>query len=155
MKTIFTLLLIMLLTVTAKAQQLEYLTEDDLVLSIVQAELDGEDYSELYVKNEAFLAFYYRDSTAYFANVWQKSDTQSYGRITLLELGETNNGMTASVIWKYANSYDDKIGTAQIILRLTNRPVSVSFELSVLTESGSLSIYKGYVNGSLNWKPYF
>lgn len=145
----------MLLTVTAKAQQLEYLTEDDLVLSIVQAELDGEDYSELYVKNEAFLAFYYRDSTAYFANVWQKSDTQSYGRITLLELGETNNGMTASVIWKYANSYDDKIGTAQIILRLTNRPVSVSFELSVLTESGSLSIYKGYVNGSLNWKPYF
>lgn len=46
---------------TANAQQLEYLTEDDFVLTIIQAEIDGEDQSELYVRNEAYLAFYKRN----------------------------------------------------------------------------------------------
>lgn len=140
---------------TASAQQLYCLQEDDFVLSIIQAEIDGEDYSELYCQMDAFLAFYNRDGVAYFASCWQKAGTQSYGRVTLLEQDETEDEMTSVILWKYANTYDDETGTAQILLRLTRRPVSVAFELSILTESAKMLMFKGYVNGSLNWKPYF
>lgn len=157
MKQLITLLFTLFLfsATTANAQQLDSLREDDFVLSIVQAEVDGEDYSEQHYRNEAFLVFYRRDDTAYFANVWQKAGTQSYGKVTLLDKSETDEELTTVFLWKYANSYDDKTGTAQIIVRLITRPVATAFELSVLTESGSILLFKGYVNGSLNWKPYF
>jgi len=156
MKNTLTLLLITCLSVgAASAQQLDYLQEDDFVLSIIQAEIDGEDYSELYYRNKAFLAFYKRDSVAYFTNCWQKAGTQSYGRAVLLEQHETEDEMTSVILWKYANTYDDETGTAIILLRLIHRPVAVAFELSILTESAKMLIFKGYVNGSLDWKPYF
>lgn len=140
---------------TNKGHKLERLQADDFVLSIVQAEIDKEDYSEQHYRNEAFLAFYKRECTDYFAYVWQKIGTQSYGKVTLLKDNETERERELTFLWKYVNSHDDRTGTAQILLRLINRPVIVAFQLSILTESGSLSMYKGYVNGSLNWKPYF
>lgn len=83
------------------------------------------------------------------------AETQSYGEITILEEHETEKEIRVALLWKYANSYDDKTGTAQILFRLINRPVAVAFELSVLTESGSILMFKGYVNESLNWNPIF
>ncbi|MCD7970444.1 MAG: hypothetical protein LUF87_08835 [Alistipes sp.] len=41
MKKAFTVLIIMISAITAKAQQLEYFTEDDFVLTIIQAEIDS------------------------------------------------------------------------------------------------------------------
>lgn len=160
MKRISTLLIICLfIGLTATAQQLERLQEDDFVLSIAQAEIDGEDYTDVYLKNNALLTFYERNDTLYFANVWQKAGSQSYGEITVLASKEYSNRKypteTVSFLWEYANTYNDKVGIAIVILRITHRPVSSDYELSILTESTKLLSFKGYVNGRLNWKPYF
>lgn len=57
--------------------------------------------------------------------------------------------MSASFLWKYANTYDDETGTAQIFLSLMYRPVGVAFKLTMLTEDARSLVFKGYVNGSL------
>lgn len=156
MRKLFTLLFVACLyTGTATAQKLEHLKDEDFVMSIIQVEIDGEDYSESYCRAEAFLVFYSRDSVAYFANVWPKAGTQSYGGAILLDLHETDDEMTTVIQWKYANTYDDETGTAQIVLRLINRPVSVAFELFIITEKAEMLMFKGYVNDSLDWKPCF
>lgn len=159
MKKTFTLFFAAcLFSVAANAQKLERLTDDDFVLSIIQVTIDGKDCTEVFLENEAFLALYERDGKLYFANCWQKAGTQSYGSITILEHKENNDAEypteTTSLLWRYANTYDDKTGTANILMRLTYRPISVAFELSILTESAELLIFKGYVNGSLEWKPF-
>ena len=48
------------------APTLGEINADDLVLSIVQAEIEGEDYTKLLLDNVAFLAFYEREGKRYF-----------------------------------------------------------------------------------------
>ena len=157
MKQIFTLItMAFLFTGTnATAQKLTQLKDSDTALSIVQVQIDGEDYTSVYLENDAFLAFYEYNGKLHFSNVWQKAGTQSYGEVEILEHTEKDDTVFMRLLWYYANSYDDHTGTAIILIQFIQRPVAVSFELSMLTESAGLSVYKGYVNGSLNWKPYY
>ena len=159
MKQTFTLLLVAfaLIGTQRNAQQLKRLKEGDIALSIIQAEIDGEDYTEKYLENGAFLAFYTEDGQECFTNAWCKPDTQSYGTVVLLEYNnDTEEGIeTASYLWKYANTYDDHRGTAIILVSYIHRAVSVAFELCIMTEEAEILIFKGYVNDRLNWKPYF
>lgn len=139
-------------------QKLEHLQEDDFVLSIIQAKRDGKDFSELCYRNEAFLAFYERNGLLHFANVWQKTGKQLYGEVTQLEHTEDENTEykteSTSYLWHYSRNENKQTGTAIILLRLIYRPVAVAFELSVLTEGAEMLMFKGYVNSSLNWKPF-
>lgn len=141
-----------------KAEQLEHLQEDDMAFSIVQATIDGEDCTKSCLDDDVFLAFYERDGKLHFANVWQKAGGQSYGEVSEIIRQEINEGgyhtVRASYLWYYSSTDFNKTGTAQILLRLIHRPITVAFELSILTESANLMIYKGYVNGSLDWKPF-
>lgn len=151
----FTLLSIALsICFISNGQLLEQLREDDLVLSIVQATIDGDDCTELYLQNDAFLAFYNRDSVTYFANAWQKSKSQSYGEAILLEHKETDEEITYRALWKYANTYNEETGKAVIYLRLFPRPITVGFEICIITEKASLMIFRGYVNDRLLQKPF-
>lgn len=153
MKHLFTLLFCLLIGNSIHAQQLKYLQKDDVALSIIQAQIDGEDYTVQYLENGAFLAFYKRNEKLYFANAWQKAETQSYGTVTQQEYNEDKDTgtITASYIWHYANTYDEHTGVGLIMLKLTPRPVAVAFELSILTEEAKLLLFKGYVNDSFQF----
>ena len=142
-----------------KAHNHEQLQEDDFVLSIIQAGIDREDYSEVCYRNEAFLVFYERNDKLHFATVWQKTGVQLYGEVVQLEHTEDDKAKerteTTSYLWNYSHTGTGATGTAIIWIRLTHRPVAVAFELSILRENAEMLLFKGYVNGSLNWKPYF
>ena len=62
----------------------------DYIYLIQQVILDSVDYSEHYREVNAFLKFYRPESTdtIYMANVMEKEDTQSFGKITDLKINK-------------------------------------------------------------------
>lgn len=151
----FTLLIVICLSLayTCKAQAI-------LVLNILQVTIDGVDYSDAYIENEAYLMLYEENEELYFANVWQVAESVSYGEAIFH--GQSNyiepeSGFEVDVYkfrWKYQNTYDDKTGSCLIELSLIHRPTAVAFELQMLQENAQVSVYKGYVEGTFDIKQY-
>ena len=94
------------------------------------------------------------------ANYFSKADSQSYGLLydsNLEELEETDDQYKTDILtssWRYFNDYDGKKGTAKIQLTKIYKPQGISFELEILAENLDLIIYKGYLDGSLDFSQF-
>lgn len=90
------------------------------------------------------------------SNYWEKSNSQSYGRIYAIEkeeFPETEKELKYDLYqfqWSYTNSYDDKKGTAKIRLFVVYKPQGIYFECTVLPENLDEFVYKGTMRGDLS-----
>lgn len=125
---------------------------------IRDARVNKVDYSAHSIEQRQFLWIYSRNGEEglYFGNVMQKDNTITYGKMfdvkTEFKDATANSYQTDtwSFKWSYANSYDDKEGTAEVSLRVQHKPAGSSFECVIMTEDLNVIIYKGYIAGSLN-----
>ena len=129
---------------------------------ITDATLNGEDVTPTVVRNKAYTVFYTfsGEDEIYMANYFSKADSQSYGLLydsNLEELEETDDQYKTDILtssWRYFNDYDGKKGTAKIQLTKIYKPQGISFELEILAENLDLIIYKGYMEGSLDFSQF-
>jgi hypothetical protein len=101
------------------------------------------------------------DSRMYMANVCSNEDSQSYGYIYNLgtshepETKQTYETATFTFNWKYYNTYDGRSGTCKCMLKKVYKPQGVVSSLQMITEDLRLIVYKGYMEGTLNFSKYF
>ncbi len=129
---------------------------------IADATFNGEDVSQSVVQNKAYTVFYkIKDSDEiYMANYFSEAKSQSFGVLydsNLEEFEETQDEYRYDVLtssWRYVNDYDDKKGTAKIELTRIFKPQGVTFELKIISENLDFIVYKGYMEGTLDFSVF-
>jgi len=129
---------------------------------ITDASINGVDQTALYLEAGAYLVFYTSgdDNTLNMANVWPKSDSQSYGSTFSMEsksYDETSDQYEVDIIrfnWRYVNTYDTKRGTAKVEVTKIYKPQGIAFIIKIIPENLDILIYKGYMDGSVDFSSY-
>jgi len=111
-----------------------------LRFNILEATIEGKDYSDLYIKNKAYLTLYEFDGVICLGNIWENSS--SYGAIipydldNYQELYSGYNGKVLHFIWNYHNTYEDKYKNGTCVMKLTfiRHPTMIAFDLRMLAE---------------------
>ena len=94
------------------------------------------------------------------ANVWPKNNTHSYGPMYSIEQitkEETYEEFKADYFyfnWRYVNDYDDKKGTAKVQLIKIYKPHGITFILKIIPENLDVIIYKGYLEGTIDFSVF-
>ncbi|MHA8060987.1 hypothetical protein PQG22_06900 [Aquirufa beregesia] len=123
---------------------------------------NGVNTTKVYLDNKAYTVFYTvnGDNRLNMANVWDKSDTQSFGPVysfTSEKSQGTENKYEVDIfnfIWEYHNSYNKKSGTSKVQVIKTYKPQGITFSLKLVTESLDVIIFKGYMEGSLDFSDF-
>ena len=139
------------------AQEKKPSQEAFATFEINDARDNGDDITPEVFEEEAKLILYKsNDGTEImFSNYWEKSNSQSFGRIyaiTREAFPETEKELKHELYqfqWSYINSYDDKKGTAKIRLFLIYKPQGIYFECTVQPENLDVLVYKGLMTGDL------
>ena len=128
---------------------------------ITYASLNKVDVTESYTNSGGYIVFYTTDDGGlYMANVMSNRGTQSYGRLYVSgtkELGETEENYKVDIFnfrWHYLNDYNRSSGTASIRLEKVYKPQGIAFSCTMITESLDVNVYKGYMEGSLDFSNY-
>ena len=128
---------------------------------ITDASDNGNDITETILEQNAYLVFYTDvEEKLFMANVWEKNNTQSFGRLYNTEhkkLKETYESFEADIFyfrWRYINSYDTKKGTATVELIKIYKPQGVTFKIKIIPENLDVLVYKGYMEGTLDLNKY-
>lgn len=129
---------------------------------ITDATQNGQDMTQDYLENGAYLVFYTSgdDNTLYMANFWPKTDSQSYGEVYSLETKsyeETSEQYEVDIIrfnWRYINTYDKKRGTAKVEVTKIYKPQGIAFIIKIIPENLDILIFKGYMDGSVDFSSY-
>jgi len=140
-------------------------SEEQIVIGkfiITDATLNGEDITPTLVMNKSFTVFYtYKGSEElYMANYFREDDSQSFGLLydsKLEEFEETDDEYKTEVLtssWRYINDYDEKKGTAKIKFTKIYKPQGIIFELTIIPENLDFLVYKGYMEGSLDFSMF-
>ena len=124
---------------------------------ITDAKLNDIDVSEQYLKGKAYLAFYKTTGSddVYLANIWPESETQSFGRICDFvgkqeeETDKQYQYERYSFRWSYINDYDDKKGTAKVVIEKVFKPAGIAFSCRIIPENLDVIELNGYMEGSL------
>lgn len=130
-------------------------------LIITDASDSGNDITETILEQNGYLVFYTdAEKNLFMANVWEKNDTQSFGRLYNTEhkkLKETYESYEADIFyfrWRYINTYDTKKGTASVELIKIYKPQGVTFKIKIVPENLDVLVYKGYMEGTLDLNKY-
>ncbi len=162
MKTFLFSIFLLLFSVAAQSQE-----DKSKVITkyiITHASKNDIDITEDLLKEKSYLVLYKKNNPEsdpdneemFFANVWDVSQSQSYGRIYNLDLSqtpETEESYKTSTLnfnWSYQNSYDEKSGTAKVKISNVFKPAGITFSITIVAEDLEILKYKGYVDGSLN-----
>ena len=128
---------------------------------ITDASDNGNDITETILEQNGYLVFYTdAEKNLFMANVWEKNDTQSFGRLYNTEhkkLKETYESFEADIFyfrWRYINSYDTKKGTATVELIKIYKPQGVTFKIKIVPENLDVLVYKGFMEGTLDLNKY-
>lgn len=129
---------------------------------ITDATFNGEDVTPTVVKSKGYTVFYTfkGKEEIYMANYLSEDDTQSYGLLydsNLEQFEETEDEYKTDFLtssWRYVNDYDEKKGTAKIQLIKIYKPQGIIFELKIIAENLDVMIYKGYMEGSLDFSKF-
>ena len=128
---------------------------------ITDASDNGNDITETILEQNGYLVFYTdAEKNLFMANVWEKNDTQSFGRLYNTEhkkLKETYENYEADIFyfrWRYINSYDTKKGTATVELIKIYKPQGVTFKIKIVPENLDVLVYKGFMEGTLDLNKY-
>lgn len=121
---------------------------------------NGNDVTEWAIRDKIFTVFYYVGNDLYMANVSERSDTQSWGKVFG---GHSENKKETSTEyatdtyyfnWNYTNSYDSKKGTCKVLFTKIYKPQGVVSKLKLITESLDVTEYIGYMEGSIDFSNY-
>ncbi|MBW4890122.1 hypothetical protein KXQ82_10365 [Mucilaginibacter sp. HMF5004] len=153
MKHLFTTLLFLIFGLTTYAQENTELAR--FIISDVR--MNDIDVTKTFVDGQSYLVLYTPAGSKelYFASIRHTDHTQSYGRIYDQESSQVDATSTQyksenyKFKWSYANSYDNKQGTATITMELVYKPNGTAFTCKVVTEALDVLVYRGYVSGSL------
>lgn len=126
------------------------------------ASTNGVDVTPTYLSENAYIVFYKsnNDGLIYMANVWSKTNSQSYGPMYSLESEkkrETYDTYEADIYffnWRYINTYDNKKGTAKVQLIKIYKPQGITFTIKIIPENLDILVYKGYMEGSIDFSDY-
>jgi hypothetical protein len=129
---------------------------------ITDATKNGVDQTPTLLANKAYTVFYKSDNDGliYMANVWPKSNSQSYGPMYSVEnqrKRETYETYEADIFyfnWRYINTYDSKKGTAKVQVIKIYKPQGVAFTVKVIPENLDIIVYKGYMEGTIDFSDY-
>lgn len=127
---------------------------------ITDATLNGDDITPEIIESEMFTVFYMNDDEFYMANVADHGKSMSFGpmyNIRLDDSDETYGAYNADYIyfnWLYINDYDDKKGTARVQLIKIYKPQGTAFILTIIPEDLELIVYKGYMEGTLDFSSF-
>lgn len=129
---------------------------------ITDATSNGNDITPTLLANEAYTVFYTvdNDGLIYMANVWPKSDSQSFGAMYSVEgetKKETYDTYQADIFyfnWRYINTYDNRKGTAKVKVTKIYKPQGIAFVVKIITENLDITIYKGYMEGTIDFSDY-
>lgn len=145
-----------LLSLSGYSQEIKTLAK----FMINDARLNKNDYTELYVKAGGYIVFYVDGNDNFcMANVLPNKNSQSYGRLysSKHEEVETAEKYKADYFhykWSYVNTYDDKKGTADVILIKTYKPLGVTFACTIISESLEEAEYKGFMEGTIDFSKF-
>ncbi len=131
---------------------------------VTHASQNDIDITEELLQEKSYLVLYKNNNPEsdpdneelFFANVWDVSESQSFGRIYNLDTSktpETEESFKTSTLnfnWSYQNSYDNKNGTAKVKILNVFKPAGITFTITIVAEDLEIFKYKGYVDGSLN-----
>lgn len=156
LKTVCTILICILYS-TLNAQDKKDEQQDIATFEISDARYNGNDITPQALEENAVLVLYkLGDSNEILlSNFWEKSKSQSFGRIYSIvkkEFPETETDFKGELYhfqWSYTNTYDDKKGTAKIKLFVVYKPQETYFEFTILPENLDELVYKGIMNGDL------
>lgn len=129
---------------------------------ITDAKKNGIDETPYLLKAGAVTVFYTADNDGllYMANVFTKDNTQSFGPIYSSQStknAESNSSFKTDVAtfnWHYINDYNDKSGTAKVKFTKIYKPQGIAFELRIIPENLDLIVYKGYMEGTIDFSDY-
>lgn len=129
---------------------------------ISDATINGIDATETYLSAGGYIAFYTTgDGNLYMTNIMSKRrNSQSYGRMFAAEskkVNETYENYEAHIFyfkWRYTNTYDKKRGTATVKFIKVYKPQGVAFVCTIIPENLDVCVYKGYMEGTLDFSDY-
>jgi hypothetical protein len=129
---------------------------------ITDATTNGVDVTPTLLANKAYTVFFTSDNDGliYMANVWPKSNSQSYGPMYSVETQkkrETYETYEADIFyfnWRYINTYDNKKGTAKVQVIKIYKPQGVAFTVKIIPENLDIIVYKGYMEGTIDFSDY-
>ena len=142
-----------------------YATENQNMIAkfvITDASQNGVDVTPTYLENGAYIVFYSieNDNSLYMANFFPKAETQSYGAVysfensTLEETAEQYKVDIFNFNWRYINTYDSKKGTAKVQVSKIYKPQGIGFVIKIIPENLDILIYKGYMDGTVDFSSY-
>lgn len=140
-------------------------TEDQTTIAkftITDAKNNGVDVTPTLLKAGAYTVFYTsgNDGLIYMANVWPNNNSQSFGPMYGVQsdkIEETHENYEADFFyfnWGYTNSYDDKTGTAKVQVIKIYKPQGVAFTVKIIPEDLDVIVYKGYMDGTIDFSIY-
>ncbi len=129
---------------------------------ISSASVNGKNNTQILLDQGAYTVFYtfQNDGLIYMANYWPKNNSQSFGPMYSAETtryNETYENYKADVFnynWRYTNDYDDQSGTAKVQLTKIYKPEGVVFILKIIAENRDVIIYKGYMEGTIDFSNF-
>lgn len=107
-------------------------------------------------KNNLYLYKLLDSDQILFSNYWEKDKSQSFGPIYNLaykhydETEENYETEEYKFKWSYENTYEDKVGTCDMILKLEYKPRGLYFDLKIYPENLEELHYRGELNGSMS-----
>ncbi len=129
---------------------------------ITEASANGVDTTPDILAAEAFIVFYTveDENLLYMSHVWPKHNSQSYGPMysvtseTKKEAYEEHKADVFSFDWLYITGYEDKKGTAKVQLIKVYKPQGITYVLKIFPPNSEIIIYKGYLEGSLDFSVF-
>jgi hypothetical protein len=119
---------------------------------IVDGFSNDTSITDLLTENEALIRFYPLDSkgTWFMANIWPKSYSQSFGKITnLISQRDFDEGKVIDLYsfdWEYQNTYDEQRGTAKVFLVKMYLPKTTIFKIEIEVDSSNVLTYSGIIS---------
>lgn len=157
LKEVLCTIVICILSSTINAQEKKASQEAIATFEINDARKNGDDITPEVFENNARLVLYKSidDKEIMLSNYWEKSNSQSFGRIysiTREAFPETEKELKCDLYefqWSYINTYDEKKGTAKIKLFLAYKPQGIYYECIIKSENLDVLIFKGLMTGDL------
>ena len=130
--------------------------------TITDAKENGVDITPILLEAGAYTVFYTGtdEDVIYMANVWPNNDSQSYGPMYGVEtekIEESYDNYEADYFafnWAYSNDYDGETGTARVEVIKVYKPQGVAFVLSMVAENLDVYVYKGFMEGTIDFSLY-
>lgn len=152
-------------TISLVAQEKEEKHQEQIILAefiIKDVRFDGVDYSKDAINDGNKLYFYKvnKSDEVLFSNYREKIDSQSFGPIHSLKHKhhiETEENYAIDeykFIWSYENTYEDKVGTCEMILKLEHKPRGIFFDLKIYPENLEELHYRGEFKGTMDFVKY-